>query len=113
VVLFVSSLKVGCFWQARLDWTSHETLTGSGMAGLSESELSFSGEGNPTLVWPTQARPDVLDLPREIDHAAERFRAKWEPVRVKKTRQNKRLEPGSDPIRTEKALGPGGNAWPL
>jgi hypothetical protein len=32
----------------------------------------------------------------------ERFRAKWTPVRVKKTRQNKRLEPGSDssePIR--------------
>jgi hypothetical protein len=24
---------------------------------------------------------------------AERFRAKWIPVRVKKTRQNKRLEP--------------------
>src|SRR6478752_3133972 len=43
----------------------------------------------------------------------ERFRAKacpgllrgWTPVRVKKTRQNKRIEPGSDSIRTEKALG--------
>jgi hypothetical protein len=34
----------------------------------------------------------------------ERFRAKWIPVRVKKTRQNKRLEPGSDSIRTGKAL---------
>jgi hypothetical protein len=34
----------------------------------------------------------------------ERFRAKWMPVRVKKTRQNKRLEPGSDSIRTDKAL---------
>src|ERR1700752_4358617 len=34
----------------------------------------------------------------------ERFRAKWTPVRVKKTRQNKRLEPGSDSIRTDKAL---------
>jgi hypothetical protein len=34
----------------------------------------------------------------------ERFRAKWIPVRVKKTRQNKKLEPGSDSIRTEKAL---------
>jgi len=31
-----------------------------------------------------------------------RFRAKWMPVRVKKTRQNKKLEPGSDPIRTER-----------
>jgi hypothetical protein len=28
----------------------------------------------------------------------------WMPVRVKKTRQNKRLEPGSDSIRTDKAL---------
>jgi hypothetical protein len=26
------------------------------------------------------------------------------PVRVKKTRQNKKLEPGSDSIRTDKAL---------
>ena len=36
----------------------------------------------------------------------ERFRAKWIPVRVKKTRQNKKLEPGSDSIRTGKALAP-------
>src|ERR1700722_9959275 len=34
----------------------------------------------------------------------ERFRAKWTPVRAKKTRQNKRPEPRSDSIRTEKAL---------
>jgi hypothetical protein len=34
----------------------------------------------------------------------ERFRAKWIPVRVKKTRQIKRLEPGSDSIRTDQAL---------
>src|SRR6201996_5381520 len=32
------------------------------------------------------------------------FRAKWVPVRVKKMRRNKRLEPGSDSIRTGKAL---------
>src|SRR5882724_2884119 len=30
----------------------------------------------------------------------ERFRAKWVPVRVKKTRQNNNLEIGSDSIRT-------------
>src|SRR6185295_2624610 len=35
----------------------------------------------------------------------ERFPAKWKPVRVKKTRQNKNLEPRSDSIGTEKALG--------
>src|ERR1700720_530989 len=34
----------------------------------------------------------------------ERFRAKWKPVRVKKTRQNRSLEPRSDSIGTEKAL---------
>ena len=34
----------------------------------------------------------------------ERFRAKWIPVRVKKTRQNKNLEPRSDSLGTEKAL---------
>jgi hypothetical protein len=34
----------------------------------------------------------------------ERFRAKWGPVRVKKTRQNKNLEPRFDSIETEKAL---------
>jgi hypothetical protein len=38
----------------------------------------------------------------------ERFRAKWVPVRVKKTLQIKRLEPGSDSIRTEKVLVAGG-----
>jgi hypothetical protein len=46
-------------------------------------------------------------------HGLERFRAKacpgldpgWIPVRVKKTRQNKNLEPRSDSIGTEKALG--------
>jgi hypothetical protein len=35
----------------------------------------------------------------------ERFQAKWTPVRVKKTRQIKNLEPRFDSIETEKALG--------
>jgi beta-lactamase family protein len=34
----------------------------------------------------------------------ERFPAKWIPVRVKKTRQNKEIEPRFDSIETEKAL---------
>jgi hypothetical protein len=34
-----------------------------------------------------------------------RFQAKWKPVRVKKTRQIKNLEPRFDSIETEKALG--------
>ena len=33
-----------------------------------------------------------------------RFQAKWRPVRVKKTRQIKNLEPRFDAIETEKAL---------
>src|ERR1700743_482349 len=39
--------------------------------------------------------------------ALEHFRAKWIPARVKKMRKNKKLEPGSDSIRTGKALGRG------
>jgi hypothetical protein len=35
----------------------------------------------------------------------------WVPVRVKKTRQNKRLEPRSDSIGTEKALARGELAY--
>jgi hypothetical protein len=34
----------------------------------------------------------------------ERFQAKWGPVRVKKTRQIKNLEPRFDSIETEMAL---------
>lgn len=37
--------------------------------------------------------------------APERLPAKWEPVRVKKTRQIKNLEPRSDSIGTEEARG--------
>src|SRR5216684_3395450 len=39
-----------------------------------------------------------------------RFRAKWKPVRVKKTRQIKNLEPRFDSIETEQALEPLGAA---
>jgi len=43
-------------------------------------------------------------MPGAIEMRLEHFRAKWLPVRVKKMRQNKNLELGSDSIRTEKAL---------
>ena len=39
----------------------------------------------------------------DVGRYRERFQVKWAPVRVKKTRQNKRLEPRSDSIGTEKA----------
>src|SRR5439155_5729746 len=43
----------------------------------------------------------------------ERFQAKWIPVRVKKTRQNKKIEPRSDSIGTEKALAQSGYRFSL
>ena len=49
------------------------------------------------------AGPHTCDDANFCFTSLERFRAKWTPVRVKKTRQNKNLEPGSDSIRTEKA----------
>jgi hypothetical protein len=39
-----------------------------------------------------------------VEYALENFQAKWIPVRVKKMRQNKNLEPRSDSIGTETAL---------
>jgi LysR family hydrogen peroxide-inducible transcriptional activator len=59
----------------------------------------------------TQTRQLVEDIKSGALDAAmlalpvERFRAKWEPVRVKKTRQIKNQEPRFDSIETEKALG--------
>jgi hypothetical protein len=51
----------------------------------------------------------VADHIRSPDEAQrnpglKRFQAKWAPVRVKKTRQIKNLEPRFDSIETEKAL---------
>ena len=40
----------------------------------------------------------------DLAESLERFRAKWAPVRVRETRQNKNLKPRSDSIGTEKAL---------
>jgi hypothetical protein len=53
----------------------------------------------------------MIPLGISVSPDLEHFSAKWTPVRVKKTRQNKNPEPGSDPIRTEKALGDA-NPWP-
>ena len=48
---------------------------------------------------PAIARRDGATELAATDHQ-KRFRAKWAPVRIKKTRQNKIPEPGSDSIRT-------------
>ena len=49
--------------------------------------------------------PDNLMMIHTLDlHGAERFQAKWRPVRVKKTRQIENSEPRFDSIETEKAL---------
>jgi hypothetical protein len=49
------------------------------------------------------ARDQKRRIHYEYPPLLERFRAKWVPVRVKKTRQNKKLEPGFDSIKAEKA----------
>src|SRR5438094_6949748 len=54
---------------------------------------------------PGQVRPFLLCERAFRFRPLKRFQAKWIPVRVKKTRQNKRIEPRSDSIGTEKALG--------
>jgi hypothetical protein len=38
-----------------------------------------------------------------LNNNAGRFQAKWKPVRVKETRQNKRVEAGFNSIKTEMA----------
>ncbi|MFB9262736.1 hypothetical protein ACFFWD_06035, partial [Bradyrhizobium erythrophlei] len=48
---------------------------------------------------------------RFFSRLLERFRAKWMPVRVKEARQNKNLEFGSDPIRTETSSPVSGCVW--
>ena len=63
---------------------------------------------------PTGEKLGVVDLAatrrslqgarRQARKQLERFRAKWKPVRVKKTRQINNLEPRFDSIETEKAL---------
>src|ERR1700755_372687 len=48
--------------------------------------------------------PRTIALAMFLNSQSERFQAKWVPVRVKKTRQNKKLEPRFDSIETGKAL---------
>ena len=56
--------------------------------------------------------PEVLfAFRRNTKGAVEHFQAKWTPVRVKKMRQYKGLEPRSDSIGTEKALAPTPLGW--
>jgi hypothetical protein len=51
-------------------------------------------------------RPKATITPhcKRFEASLQRFRAKWTPVRVKKTRKIKRLEPRSDFIGTDKGL---------
>jgi hypothetical protein len=49
---------------------------------------------------PVRAHRDDSSMCRYL----ERFQAKWIPVRVKKTRQNKKIEHGRDSIQSERAL---------
>src|SRR5256884_6633987 len=53
---------------------------------------------------PGQVRPFLLCERAFKFRPLKRFQAKWIPVRVKKTRQNKKIEPRSDSIGTERLL---------
>ncbi len=82
-------------------WNDNVTIFDAGCNAMSRSRhLSISGCISP----PRTAATGKSTAPGSIDPQTERFRAKWTPVRVKKTRQNKSMEPGSDSIRTDKAL---------
>jgi hypothetical protein len=48
------------------------------------------------------ARPGTYGLLDAPDRGIERFQAKWKPVRVKKTRQIKNLEPASIPSKRKR-----------
>ena len=74
-----------------------------GAGELGVVDTVWGGAGWEVGASPVGEQTDVVSW--DANHfPLERFRAKWIPVRVKKTRQNKRLEPGSDSIRTDKAL---------
>src|SRR5690606_2500892 len=78
--------------------TSHEVGREAG-AGGSGGKAGRSGAAN---AGQPRYRPETR---AGLAGILERVRAKWIPVRVKKTRQNKKLEPGFDSIEAEKALG--------
>jgi hypothetical protein len=81
-------------------WEKKRSLCGTACRQKSGFQLQF-----PSVLQ--QAPRRVADVIGEF--ILERFPAKWIPVRVKKTRQIKNLEPRSDSIGTEKALaGPSG-----
>jgi hypothetical protein len=65
---------------------------------------NLSRTGNSRGDYPGSKPAAVFHAIASEGCAPERFPAKWIPVRVKKTRQNKSLEPRSDSIGTEKAL---------
>jgi hypothetical protein len=64
-------------------------------------------EPGSTVIFSSRLKSTMIDQLKVIKvHGGrlKRFPAKWKPVRVKKTRQNKNLEPRSDSIGTEMAL---------
>jgi len=70
---------------------------GQSLAALKEKEASCAALGEVTRKYPRASSgvKRLLIASKSGSSARERFRAKWEPVRVKKTRQNKNLEPVS------------------
>jgi len=78
--------------QLALSW---EAITG----GI-RATITIGGTANAGSALQAE---DRIRYPADIAAEPERFPAKWEPVRVKRTRQNRNLELRSDLIGTEKA----------
>src|SRR5579883_748299 len=100
---------VCCSWPNRSDWSATRLATSWTLPATSASStprppmrLASWSTSRSLADWGLGVSTFTVAA---IDIALERFRAKWIPVRVKKTRQNKKLEPGSDSIRTGNALG--------
>jgi hypothetical protein len=62
-------------------------------------------QGKPKVGIPLGPQPSIQRGKARRPGLPERFQAKSKPVRVKKTRQIKNLEPRFDSIEAEKALG--------
>src|SRR5438445_7435032 len=78
-----------------------------GFSGAKTCELSLPGPFERDRLLGLELAEGALDGARGMivpSSAPERFQAKWIPVRVKKTRQTKNLEPRFDSIEMEKAL---------
>src|SRR5438552_18384622 len=72
---------------------------------MAVDSTTVAGRRRPCSRHQDEARSQLAAGGHRAVAALECFQAKWIPVGEKKTRQNKKIEPRSDSIGTEKALG--------